>query len=141
MMRLPNDDAILRHRHRVVVGAAHQRGGFDAVRQPRRVDHFGHLHEAAIEPADRIGDRALQLDLARCHRAGAELVLEPNDPVMILRAVIEPPRHQKQADAAGAGVGALRPRQQHHDFGIGIGAEPFLSRQTPVIAFPHRRSS
>ena len=136
---LAEHDAILRHRHRVVMGAAHQRGGFDAVGQPRRVDHLGHLHEAAVEPADRIGDRALQLDLARGHRAGAELVLEPNDPVVIRRAVVEPPRHQEQADAAGAAFGALRPRQQHHDFGVGIGAEPFLARQPPVIAFLHRR--
>ena len=46
---LAEHDAILRHRHRVMMGAAHQRGRFDAVRQPRRVDHLGHLHKTAIE--------------------------------------------------------------------------------------------
>jgi hypothetical protein len=46
---------------------------------------------------------------------------------------------KKQADAAGAAFRALRPRQQHHDFRVGIGAEPFLARQPPVIAFLNRR--
>ncbi len=131
--------AILRHRHRVVMRAAHQRGGFDAVGEPRRIDHFGHLHEAAIEPTDRIRNRAFQLDLARGHRAGAELVLEPNDPVVVGRAVVEEARHQEQADAARAGTCAFRPRQQHHHLGVRIGAEPFLAVEPPVVAFLHRR--
>jgi hypothetical protein len=54
---LAEHHAILRHRHGVVMGAPHQRGGFDAVGKPRRIDHFGHLHEAAIELADRIGNQ------------------------------------------------------------------------------------
>ena len=124
---LSEHHAVPRHRHRVVMRAAHQRGGFDAVGEPRRIDHLGHLHKAAIELADRIGDRAFQLDLARRHRAGAEFVLQPDDPVVVLRTVLEPPRHQEQADAARARPGAFRPRQQHHHFGIGIGAEPFLA--------------
>ena len=98
----------VRHRHGVVMGAPHQRGGFDAVGEPRRIDHFGHLHEAAVEPADRVGDRAFQLDLARRHRAGAELVLQAHDPVVIGRTVVEGSRHQEQADAAGAAFRALR---------------------------------
>ena len=136
---LAEHHAVSRHRHRVMMRAPHQRGGFDAVGEPRRIDHLGHLHEAAIELADRIGNRAFQLDLARGHRAGAELVLQPNDPVVVLRTVLQPPRHQEQADAARAGAGAFRPRQQHHHFGVGIGAEPFLAMQPPVIAFLHGR--
>ncbi|OIQ64961.1 hypothetical protein GALL_534860 [mine drainage metagenome] len=115
----------------------HQRGGFDAVGEPRRVDHLGHLNEAAIEPPDSIGNRAFQLDLARGHRAGSELVLQANDPVVIGRAVIEPSRHQKQADTTRAVDRALRPRQQHHHFRVCVGAEPFFARQPPVMAFLH----
>ena len=137
MMRLPNTTRFLRHRHRVMIRAAHQRGGFDAVGQPRRIHHLRHLHKAAIEPSYRIGNRAFQLDLARGHRAGAELVLQPHDPVVIGRAVIEKARHQEQPDAAGAAFRALRPRQQHDDLGIRIGAEPFFAGQAPVVAFLH----
>ena len=130
---------IFRHRHGVVIRAAHQRGGFDAVGEPGRIDHFGHLHEAAVEPTDRIGDHAFQLDLTRGHRPGAKLVLQANDPVVVGRAVVEEARHQEQPDAAGAAVGALRPRQQHHHLGVRVGAEPFFPRQAPVVALPHRR--
>jgi hypothetical protein len=85
---------------RVVQRAPHQRGRLHAVGEPRPVDHFGHLDEAAIEPPDRVGERAFELDLARRHRARAELVLEANDPVAVRCAVIEQARHQEQADAA-----------------------------------------
>ena len=138
-MRLAEHHAISRHRHRVMMRAPHQRGRFDAVGKPRRIDHLGHLHEAAIELADGVGDRAFELDLARGHRAGAELVLQANDPVVVLRAVVEPPRHQEQADAARARTRALGPRQQHHHLGVGIGAEPLFAMEPPVIAFLHGR--
>ena len=138
-MRRPNTTRFLRHRHRIMMRAPHQRGRFDAVGKPRGVDHLGHLHEAAVELADRVGDRAFQLDLAGGHRAGAELVLQANDPVVVLRAVVEIARHQEQPDAARAGTGAFRARQQHHHFGVGIGAEPFFAMQPPVIALLHRR--
>ncbi len=124
---------------RIVMRTPHQRRRLHAVREARPVDHLGHLHEAAIETADCIGNRTFELDLARRHRAGAEFVLETDDAVMVRRSVIEPPRHQKQTNALRAVDRAFRPRQQHHDFRIGIGAEPFLAVQPPVIAFLHGR--
>ena len=130
--------AIAGHRHRIVMRAAHQRGRLDAVGKPRGVHHLGHLHKAAVELADCVRNRAFQLDLARGHRARPELVLQPHDPVMIRRAVIEPARHQEQADAARTRPGAFRPRQQHHDFRVRIGAEPFFAIETPVTALLHR---
>jgi alkylation response protein AidB-like acyl-CoA dehydrogenase len=42
---------------------------------------------------------------------------------VIGRAVIEPPRHEKETDAARAADCALRPRQQHHHLCIRVGAE------------------
>ena len=56
---------------------------------------------------------------------------------MVLRTILKVPGHQEQADTAGTGFGALRPREQHYHFGVGIGAEPFLAGQTPMIAFLH----
>src|SRR6202000_2719177 len=58
MMGLSETTRVALHRHRIMMRAAHQRGGFDAIGKPRRVYHFGHLHEAAIELADRIGNGA-----------------------------------------------------------------------------------
>jgi hypothetical protein len=58
---------------------------------------------------------------------------------MILLAVIEPARHQEQANAARSRPCAFRPRQQHHDFGVRIGAEPLFAGEPPVIAFLHGR--
>ena len=138
---LAEHHAVSRHRHRIMVRAPHQRGRFDAVGKPRRIDHLGHLHKAAVELADGIGDRALELDFARGHRAGAELVLQANDPVVVLRAVVEIPRHQEQPDAARARPRAFRARQQHHHLGVGIGAEPFFAIEPPVVAFLHGASS
>ena len=138
-MRLAEHHAVSRHRHRIMMRAPHQRGRFDAVGKPRRIDHLGHLHKTAVELADGIGDRAFELDLARRHRAGAELVLQAHDPVVVLRAVVEIPRHQEQADAARAGPRAFRARQQHHHLGVGIGAEPFFAIEPPVVAFLHGR--
>ena len=132
MMRCPNTTRFLRHRHRVMMRAPHQRGRFDAVGKPGRIDHLGHLHEAAIELADRIGDRAFQLDLARGHRAGAELVLQPHDPVVILRTVVEPARHQEQADAARAGARA---------FAAAPAASPLRRRHWSRTIFRHTAAS
>ena len=124
---LAEHDAISRDSDRVVMRSPHQRGGFDAVREPRRVDHLGHLHEAAIEFSDSIGNRPFQLDFARGHGAGTELVFEADDPVVIGRAVVEPARHQKQANPARAAGCAFWSRQQHHNFRIGIRAEPLFA--------------
>ncbi len=134
---LAEHHAIFRDRHRVMIRAPHQRGGFDAITKPRGIDHLGHLYKTAIELADRIGNRTLELDLAGCHRTGAELVLQANDPIVVLRAVVEVPRHQEQPDAARAGTCSLGPRQQHHHLGIGIGAEPLFAIEPPVVAFLH----
>ena len=71
------------HLARVVQRAAHQRGGFHAVRQPRPVDHLRHLLEAGVEMTQRIRNGALEVDLAARHRACAELVLQPHDPVAV----------------------------------------------------------
>ncbi len=56
---------------------------------------------------------------------------------MIGRAVVELSWHQKKSDAARAARRAFRTRQQHHDFGVGVRAEPLLAGEPPVIAFLH----
>jgi len=56
---------------------------------------------------------------------------------VILLTVIEPPRHQEQADAARARPRSFRARQQHHHFGVRIGAEPLFAMEPPVVAFRH----
>ena len=60
-----------------------------------------------VEPADQLGDRALQPDLARGHRAGAELVLQAHDPVGVARAVLQPARQREQREPARAGRARL----------------------------------
>ena len=77
---------------RLVDTAPHHGGGTNAMGKPRQVDLFHHLLEAAVGVADQIGDRALKQDFAARPRAGAELVLEANDPVGIAAAVLQPAR-------------------------------------------------
>ena len=127
------------HSHRLVDAAPHHRGGAHAVRQPRQVDLLHHLLEAAVGLADQIGDGALQPDLARGHRAGAELVLEPDDPIGVAAAVLEPARQREQREPPGAGGRAFGPRQQQRDIGVGMRAEPFVAVQPPGAVLVARR--
>jgi hypothetical protein len=58
---------------------------------------------------------------------------------VVLRAVVEEARHQKQADSARAGAGTFGARQQHHDLCVGVRAEPFFAGEAPMVAFLHGR--
>ena len=140
MMALAEGDPAARANHRLVDAAPHHRGGAHAVRQPRQIDLLHHLLQAAIGVADQIGHRALQQDLARGHRAGAELVLEARDAVGVAAAVLEPARQGEQGQPAGAGRSTLGARQQQRDVGVGVRAEPFVAIEPPhtVLAARHR---
>ena len=59
--------AAARDEQRLGHGAAHQPAGAHAVRQPRAVDHVGHLLEAASAFADQIGFGGIEPDLAARH--------------------------------------------------------------------------
>ncbi len=98
-----------------------------------QVDLLHHLLEAARDVAHQIGRGAVEDDLARGHRAGAELVLQPHDPVGVARAVLEPARHGEHAEALRTGRRAARPCQQHHDVGVGMAAEPLLAMELPAL--------
>ena len=109
-------------------------------RQARQVHLVEHLLEAVGEFADRIGDRPFQTDLAACHGARAELVLEPHDPVAVAPPVLQPARQREQRKPGGAGSGALGAREQQRYVGIGVRAEPFLAVEPPhaVLLARHR---
>src|SRR3569623_1409414 len=65
--------------------------------------------------------------------SGRSIMRQPNT-TRFFATVVEEARQQEQADTPRAGAGALGTRQQHHDLGIGIRAEPFLAIEAPVIA-------
>ncbi|MDH6591738.1 hypothetical protein M2165_001627 [Variovorax sp. TBS-050B] len=112
--------------------AAHQAGGAHPVRQPRVVDHVGHLHEAAAFLAHEVGDRALEPDLAARHRARAELVLQAHDAVVVEAAVVEPARQQEERHALHAFGAVLGACEHHRKVGIGVGAEPLVAGEAPA---------
>ncbi len=124
--------------HRLVDAAPHHCGGPNAMGQPRQVDLFHHLLEAAIRLADQIGDRALQQDFAARHRTGAQFVLEANDAVGVAAAIFQPARQGKQCESLGACWRAFRPRQQQRDIRVGVRAEPFVAEQPPYAVLAAR---
>jgi hypothetical protein len=110
------------------------------MRQPRQVDLLHHLLEARADVADQVGDGAFQQDLAARHRAGAELVLQANDPIGVAAAVFQAARQREQCKPRGAAGRAFGARQQQRDVGVGVRAEPFIAMEPPfaVLAARHR---
>ncbi|MNI45352.1 hypothetical protein D3C73_997740 [compost metagenome] len=81
--------AVLRHVDGFGHRAAHQAGRAHAVGQARIVDHVGHLLEAAAAFAHQPGNGPFQADLAAGHRARAQLVLQAQDAVVVVAAVVQ----------------------------------------------------
>src|SRR5882762_2117778 len=92
-----------------------------------RLDLLHHLLEALVSFPDQIGDRALQPNLAACHRTGAQFVLETNDAIGIAAAVLQPAGQGKQRKPLGARGRAFRPRQQQCHVRVGMRAKPFVA--------------
>jgi len=129
-----------RANHGLVQAAPHHRGRAHAMRQPRQVDLLHHLLQPGLRVADEIGDCALQPDFARGHRACAELVLQPHDPVAVAAAVLQPARQRKQREPFRAGGRAFQARQQQCDVGIRMRAEPFVAGEPPLaVLMPRHR--
>ncbi len=116
---------------RFVQRAPHQPCRTHAVRQPRQVDHVGHLVKAAADLADQVSLRAFERDLAARHRAAAELVLQAHDPVAVARAVRQRLRQQEQCEALDAVRRAVGAREHHREIGVRVRAEPFVAMQAP----------
>ncbi|VWC24643.1 hypothetical protein BTE28158_06020 [Burkholderia territorii] len=119
------------HVQRLVQRASHQARRAHAVRQPRHVDHVGHLVKATADLADQPGLRAFERDLAARHRTAAELVLQPHDPVAVARAVRQCLRQQEQREALDAVRRAVGPREDHREVGVRVRAEPLVAVQAP----------
>src|SRR5690606_34097659 len=85
--------------------------------------------------AQRVAERAVELDLAGGHAAGAELLLQAADAVPVGRTVLEHPRHQVQAEAGRAVGCALGPGEQHDGGAVDVRAEPLLAGDLdPAVA-------
>ena len=82
--------------------------------------------------AERIGDGAVELDLARGHRFAAELLLQAQDAIGVSRTVIEMARQREQAEATCAVGCALGPGEQQGHITVGTRAEPLLAVEPPI---------
>jgi len=108
----------------------------DAARDEHRRDH---VLEAAVERAERPADALIELDLGGRQRAGAELVLEPQDAVAV-GLPLPDARHAEQPDAAVARR-AARHAARHEPVVCGaVGAEPLLAAQRPEAVAARRRA-
>ena len=125
--------AIARDVQRLGGRAAHQASGAHAVRQPRHVDHVGHLVEAAADLADQVGGGAFEHDLPAGHGAGAELVFQADDPVVVACAIRQRLGQQEQGQAVDTRRRTVRTGQHHGKVGVGVGAEPLVAVQAPGL--------
>ena len=75
---------------------------------------------------------AIEVDLGRGHRPGAEFVLQPAQLEMVDRAIFEPTRNEKQTQAISTTRGPGYARGQQHQFGGRVRAEPFLAEDPPA---------
>ena len=130
----PEGLAVARKMQRVGERAAHHAGRAHAVGEPRHIDHVGHLREAAAEFAHEVGGRAFHADFAARHVARAQLVLQPDDAVLVCAAVGQGARQQEQPQAAGSGHAAFGARQHQREVRIGVGAEPLVAVELPGVA-------
>ncbi len=129
--------AMARDVQRLGQRAAHQTRRTHAVRQPRHVDHVGHLMEAAPHFADQIRHSPFQHDLAARHRTAAELVLQTHDPIAVARAIRQCFRQQEQPKTVNTGRRLVHMREHHREIGVGVRAKPFVTVQTPRFFTVH----
>ena len=99
--------------HRVVDAAVAERRHH----RPESVWRRCHLHRVGV----------LQLDLPGREPAGAELVLQPPDPVAVGRPVGPARRHQIEAQPAAAARRTLRPGEGERKPAIDVAGEPLES--------------
>ncbi len=96
--------------------------------------------EAILEGSDRLAERAIELDLAGRHGAGAELVLKApkGKPV---RCAVDHPGDHEQAEPLSAGWSPLKPCADHEQTGVGHRTEPLLAADpvpTRTVRLGHR---
>ena len=120
---------------RLEESAALQPGGGHRVVDTADLQGFHHQLEALGRRGDLERDGVGEVDLARRHAAGAELVLETADPHRVGAAVLEPSRHQIEAEPGRAVRGAQRARGRQGEAAIDVADEPFQAVQPHAAAF------
>src|SRR5581483_3675679 len=132
--------AVACERRRFEPRAPHQTRRAARVQPARRVeDGADGDPEAVLERADRIRERAVELDLRGREQPCAELVLQLADAKAVRRAV-DAPRHEEAAEARGAVGRAARTRGDDELVRVRDRAEPLLAVQAPRVAVGDRRS-
>ena len=96
------------------------------------VEHRRHLSEAPLQLADQLRARSFQGHLAGRHRAGAELFLEPVDPIPVAAAVGKRSRDQEESQPGRPGAPALRPCQRQDHLATDVGAEELAPIEAPA---------
>ena len=135
----PNADAHAGEARRFEVRAAHQPGRAERVQPARGVEDDARRDpEAVFELAQREGNRAVELDLARRERPRAELVLQAADAEAVDRPV-HLVRNEEARDPRGAGRRTVGTSRDDELVGIGDRAEPLLAREPPRLAVTRRR--
>src|SRR5579862_604783 len=92
--------AMMGNLYRLVEASTHHAGGARAMRHAAEINHVHHLAEASVKRAELVGERALEHDFAAGHRARAQFVLEPGDPIVVALAVFQSTRHQEEPEPA-----------------------------------------
>ena len=77
--------------------------------------------------AQRVTDRAVELDLGGRHALGAELVLEPADREVVAAAVFEMSGHEVEPEPGRSLGRAFGPCEQRDRFAVDVRAEPLLA--------------
>src|SRR5207253_11077226 len=83
--------------------------------------------------AERIGEGTVELDLAGCERAGAELVLQAAEAKAVDVPARQHPRHEEAADPGRSCGSPAGPCGDGELIRIGDGAEPLLTGDPPDV--------
>ena len=81
----------------------------------------------AVLRAQRVADRAVELDLGGRHALGAELVLEPADREVVASTVFEVSGHEVEAEPGRSFGRTLGTGEQRDRFAVDVRAEPLLT--------------
>ena len=117
-------------------GPSHDGGRRDGIVQPGDVEHRRHLREASLGVPHQLSVRTLEGDLTGGHRPGAQLVLEPIDPIAVRPAVAAIPEDDEEGQPASTRRRALGSGQGQRHLRADIRAEEFLAEQTPAVIIP-----
>ncbi len=120
---------VARQRH----AAAHEAGGADRIPGARDVEHRGDHARAVRQPADGLGESAVELQLRGRERARAELVLQAVDADAVQAALGPLQLEVEHRQTATAGTVALRSRQGQCHVGGGRRGEPLVAVEAPAF--------